>query len=267
MPKEELTARLIEQHKTLQKANQELTVKLEKQRINAESELNLEKKHHEKTILELNKTKHENRELKKDIQNLESKLQRKEQDIDDLKARLESRAAMNREMTELQQQLRDREEEIISLKKDYGQTYEQLSKEVMNRVALLENENKSLTKDNQALREGFERLESERNILKVETLELTKKIGELKSKRYPVDLSTPNKFELKQQGNNSSPQQANTMKITESLTTSKKMPKDKYNERDERLSMPRESADLAYFGSNESKRIIAEVGDLLDNWL
>ena len=236
-----------------------MTIKLEKQRINAESELNIEKKHHEKTILELNKTKHENRELKKDIQNLESKLQRKEQETDDLKARLESRAAMNREMNELQQQLRDREEEIISLKKDYGQTYEQLSKEVMNRIALLENENKSLTKDNQALREGFERLESERNILKVETLELTKKIGELKSKRHAaVDLSTPIKYELKQQGNNSSPQ-LNPLKVAKSLTTSKKMPEDKYGEREERLSMPRESANLSYMGASESRRIIAEV--------
>lgn len=242
----------------MQKANQDLSIKLEKQRINAESELNIEKKHHEKTILELNKTKGENRELKKDIQNLESKLQRKDQEINDLKARLESRAAMNREMTELQEQLRDREEDIISLKKDYGQTYEQLSKEVINRVSLLENENKSLTKDNQALREGFERLESERNILKVETLELTKKIGGLKSKRHAMDLSTPNKFEKQQQGNNGSPQ-TNTLKATKSLTTSKKMPEDKYNERDERLSMPRESADLSYMGASESRRIIAEV--------
>lgn len=268
----------------------------------------MEKKHHEKTILELAKVKHQNRELKKDIERLESKLQLKEKELDDMKSRFEMKNAIESKhhdrdvalfqrfigkapigtnaydakvmsMIKLYQDQKEEleiengelkneidrlqnitgrvEDENVSLKKEFGQTYDKLSKEVMNRVAFVENENNRLAKDNQALKERLEKFDHERNSLRDENFDLKRKYEDLREKLYALDLGTPNKPETKSPG--ASTPQANPLRSTKSFTTSKKSQDTKTSEREDKFSRTKSQFDLTDLSSNECHQLIAEV--------
>ena len=265
----------------------------------------MEKKQHEKTVLELAKSKHENRELIKQVQHLENRLQLKEKEVDDLKSRLEMKITfdqkhsnrdaalfqnfigkspthsnaydvkvmsfikvyqdqkeqleeenrnLKKEVDKLRNDLIKSEEEGEKLQKGFDQTFDQRTKETSNRIDVIEDENQDLIKDNQLLREKFEKLEVERNSLKEEVSEIRRRYDELRNRYYAIDVGTPNKSEQPRFGANLTPQ-ANTMKSTKSFTTSKK-PGLKTEDKFYSAKQPTGDFELS---SVECKQIISEV--------
>ena len=279
----------------------------------SETEINIEKKHHEKTILELSKVKQENRELIRQKQHLENRLGAKDQEIDEFKSHLEprnlpdSKNPQNRDLSLFQtflgkapstgnpydarvlslikvyqDQKEQWEEESRNMKRDldklrtnlnksdeedyhkkqpeFGTGHEKISKELTNKVAILENENISLAKDNQGLRERIEKLSYDRSNLERENADLKRKYEDLKNRYYAIDLGTPNKSDTRFTPN--STPQSNTLRTTKSFTTSKK-PEMKTTNQFYNPRSPNERSDIS---SSESKKVVIEVESLDLNW-
>jgi len=278
----------------------------------SETEINIEKKHHEKTILELSKVKQENRELLRQKQHLENRLQLKDQEIDELKSHIEPRNLpdsknphnrdlslfqtfmgkspgtgnaydarvlslikvyqdqkeqweeesrnMRRDLDKLRTNLNKNEEEGSARKQaEFGTGQDKYTKELMNKITLIENENIGLNKDNQGLRERLEKLNYDRSNLERDHQDLKRKYEDLKNRYYAIDLGTPHKSDTARFTPNSTPQ-SNTIKNTKSFTTSKK-PEMKtatqfYNPRS-----PNERSDVS---SSESKKVVIEIMEIFN---
>lgn len=97
-----------------------------------------------------------------------------------------------RRVQELENQLyesNNNNESEIELQRNF----ERFVKETENKILLFQNENISVSKDNEALRERLEKLEIELNRLRGENYELKRKCEELVHKSLVVEPDTPNK--------------------------------------------------------------------------
>ena len=174
----------------MKKENHELQDKLNKLKVSSTTEINIEKEHHKKTLLELTKVSREVKELKSKNRNLEAILQTKEHEINDLKARIDLKGSM---------ETRNNEKEITLFQKMIGRNPMETSaqdakiKSVIGIYELQkerqEEEHKRLHKELEDFKERVRKNEQERSILRKEFSQTHEEI----SKEYLHKIET---FEL-----------------------------------------------------------------------
>jgi len=133
----------------------ELEVQLEKNRIASETEINLEKKQHEKAVLELAKVKYENRELTKQVQNLQNKLEIKEKEVEDLKSRLEMKNVLDPKYSQRDASLF---QNFIGKSPTHSSAYDV---KVMSFIKVYQDQKEQLEEENQNLKKEVEKLRND----------------------------------------------------------------------------------------------------------
>jgi len=166
---DELQARVIEQCKVLKKENHELQDRLNKLKVSSTTEINIEKEHHKKTLLELTKVSRELKEIKSKNRNLEAIIQTREHEINDLKARIEMKGSM---------EVRNNEKEIALFQKIVGRNPMETSAQDSKIQSVIgiyelqkerqEQEHKRLHKELEEFKERVRKNEQERSILRKE---------------------------------------------------------------------------------------------------
>lgn len=141
---------------------------------------------------------------------------------------------------------------------DFQRNFERLAKEAENKILLLQNENISVSKDNEALRERLEKLEIELNRLRGENYELRRRCEELVQRSLVVEPDTPNKSSEAKLTNNSTPQ-SNPLRSTKSFTTSKKGYEGKNTERGERFYSQKDDYDIGDLDLNDCRNLLTKV--------
>ena len=127
-------------------------------KIAGEAELNIEREQHKKTLMEVVKFNREKKELKHEIEQLQTKLILKERDVDDLKLRLDAKNT-------LEQRTNDRDFNLYQ--KNFGkQPNSAYDNKVVSLLKINENQKEILQQENQSLK-----LELETLIQKIRHLE------------------------------------------------------------------------------------------------
>lgn len=182
---EELQSRLIEQYKNLKKENQDLMDKLNKVKVSTAAEVNIEKEQQKKAMLELTKLNRENKDLKMKNRQLESSLQIKDNEIQDLKTRLEMKGSMESKHTE---------KDLITFQKYVGRSPMDTSAQDSKIISIirvfegqkerLEEENRKLSRELNGIKDKFSQYDQEINGIRKEVTG----DREVKSKDYILKL-------------------------------------------------------------------------------
>lgn len=164
-----MQTKLVEQYKNLKKENQDLQEKLNKVKVSSATEINIEKEQHKKVLLELTKANRENKDLKVRNRQLESTLQIKDNEISDLKARLEMKASY---------EARHQEKDLITFQKYVGRSPMETSAQDSKIVSIikvfegqkerLEDDNRKLLREIDDLKDRIADYEKEKHVLRKE---------------------------------------------------------------------------------------------------
>jgi hypothetical protein len=293
----------MDQHRSLKRDHQELIEKFNKLQISSEAELNIERGEHKKTILELTKCNKQNRELKQDLQQLQSKLILKDKEVEDLRVRLDAKNSLDhrlkerdlnlysknfgktptstydnkvvavlrtyeeqkdklidenrtlkQELDSYSRKLRESSAEKTTLKREYSQVGEKITKEIINRVTELENENSVFVRDNEALREHIERLNAELDGYKQESGSIRRKYDDLRQRFNMLESSTPNKNHAIE-----FPGGGELIKLPKSMSTSKKASIIDLKKPEDEFASLKAHGDLNEQSMLDMKKILNEV--------
>jgi len=167
---------LIEQHRALKKENHELKETIEKIKISKDSELNIEKEQHRKTLLEVAKVNRENKTLKGEIDSLKTKLLLKDKEIDDLKTRLEKKETLDNKLKERDLNIFQKNFGKNAVENGYDNKVLSVVKVYENQKTKLEEENKTLRTELENLRGRVKEQESEKVTLKRDYSQVSEKV-------------------------------------------------------------------------------------------
>lgn len=143
--------------------------KLNKVKVSSAAEVNIEKEQHKKALLELTKLNREIKDLKSRNRQLESTLQIKDNEIHDLKTRLEMKGSIENKHTE---------KDLITFQKYVGRSPMETSAQDSKIVSIirvfegqkerLEDENRKLSRELDDLKDKLAQYDQEKNVIRRE---------------------------------------------------------------------------------------------------